>query len=94
MQHLQQEDMLHFGQLLLSLACCSQTAVHHLQRSLDVISRRYTADIRRIILYLLSRPTPTKNLDEVATMCGPKLLQEIDLSHTYVESFHGFYFRL
>lgn len=75
--------MLHFGQLLLTLACRSLTAVHTLQRSLDMLTRRYSSDIRRIILYLLSRPSPLKQLDEVASICGGRLLYELDAAHLY-----------
>ncbi|RKP12447.1 hypothetical protein BJ684DRAFT_11464 [Piptocephalis cylindrospora] len=77
-QHLQQEDMLHFGQLLLSLACQSMNAVHALPRSLEHLASQYSPDCKNVILYLLSKPNPLKNLDDVLAMMGPRLLYELD----------------
>jgi PAB-dependent poly(A)-specific ribonuclease subunit 3 len=82
-QQLQQEDMIHFGQLLLTIACRSLAAVHNLPRSLELVSRRYSADFRRVLIYLLSRPNPLKQLDEVASMCGSRLLYELDAANLY-----------
>ncbi|CAG8482290.1 13344_t:CDS:10 [Funneliformis caledonium] len=81
--HFQQEDLLNFGQLIISLACNSLSSVHNLPKSIDYISRHYSLDLKNVILYLLSKPTPMKSIDDVIAMIGPRLLHEINSVHHY-----------
>ncbi|KAI9593461.1 hypothetical protein BDF19DRAFT_424368 [Syncephalis fuscata] len=79
----QQEDMLQFGQLLLTLACNSLNAVRFIPKSLEYLSSRYSVDMKNVILYLLTKPYPMKSLDDVVTICGPRMLNEINSMHLY-----------
>lgn len=82
--YLQQEDLIQFGKLLVSL-CCGTTAaaanVHHpnnLAASLESIQATYSPDVKLIIMYLLGKPGPGKGIDDVLVMLGPRLLNEFD----------------
>ncbi|KAJ3013776.1 PAB-dependent poly(A)-specific ribonuclease subunit 3 [Thoreauomyces humboldtii] len=78
---LKQEDLLHFGQLIVALACGSLAAVHNLPKSIEYIVRHYSMDMKNVILYLLSKPSNYKSIDDVVTMIGPRILHEINSAH-------------
>ncbi|ORX88988.1 hypothetical protein K493DRAFT_331279 [Basidiobolus meristosporus CBS 931.73] len=81
--HYQQEDLLQFGQLLTCLACNSSSALANLPKSIDFIARHYSPDVKNLILYLLSKPSTTKNIDDIIGMLGPKMLLELNRTHYY-----------
>ncbi|RHZ78795.1 hypothetical protein Glove_156g105 [Diversispora epigaea] len=80
--HYQQDDLLNFGKLIISLACNSLSSVQN-PKSIDFISRHYSPDFKNVILYLLSKPSPTKSIDDVVTMIGTRILHEINGVHHY-----------
>lgn len=45
--------------------------------AIELIGRQYSPDLKSLVLYLLSKPTPTKSIDEVASLLGPRLLNEV-----------------
>lgn len=65
LQEHQAEDLINIGRLILSLACNSVSAVQNIQRSLDQIARVYSADLKSVIVWLISpsgnAPLPTLN---------------------------------
>ncbi|KAI9104855.1 hypothetical protein DFS34DRAFT_645550 [Phlyctochytrium arcticum] len=77
----QQDDLLQLGQMTLALACGSLSAVHNLAKSVDYVVRHFSADMKNVVYYLLSKPTPYKTVDDVITMIGPRILQEINFAH-------------
>ncbi|KAL1927009.1 hypothetical protein VTP01DRAFT_5339 [Rhizomucor pusillus] len=79
----QQEDLLAFGKIILALACNSTQSFHNLPQSFEFMSRYYSPDLKNVVLYLLSQPMPTKTIDEVVTLIGPRILHEINSSHSY-----------
>ena len=81
----QQEDLLAFGKLIVSLACNSTQSIHTLPQSVELISRYYSADLKDVVLYLLSKPMATKTVDEVIRMIGPRILHEINSSQSYAD---------
>ncbi|KAI9317774.1 hypothetical protein BX666DRAFT_1940653 [Dichotomocladium elegans] len=81
----QQEDFLAFGKLIIGLACNSPQSYHNLPRSFELLSHYYSSDIKQIVLYLLSKPTSAKTIDDVVTMIGPRILHEIDCSQSYAD---------
>ncbi|KNC98622.1 hypothetical protein, variant 1 [Spizellomyces punctatus DAOM BR117] len=85
----QQEDLLHFGQLIVALACGSLAAVHNLPKSIEYIVRHYSVDMKNVILYLLSKPSSYKSIDDVVTMIGPRILHEINSAHHYNDLLEG-----
>lgn len=75
---MQQEDMLQLGQLIVTLACQSPNAMRLLPKSLEYMSNRFSQEIKSIALFLLSKPSPLKKLDDVITMCNAHILQEMN----------------
>jgi PAB-dependent poly(A)-specific ribonuclease subunit 3 len=78
----QQEDLINFGQLIVSLACGSLLVGHNMPKAMDHLSRQYSADLKNVVAYLLSKPSSYKNIDDVISMMGPRMLQEINSAHT------------
>ena len=72
----QQEDILSFGRLIVALACNSLKSSLNLPQSFEYIARFYTPDLKNLALYLLSKPSTTKSMDEVFKMVGPRILHE------------------
>lgn len=58
----QQEDLIEFGKLVLALACNSLIAIQkeHINTSVEIISRNYSADLRNLILHFM---TPSSNIN-------------------------------
>ncbi|KAI9303986.1 hypothetical protein BJ944DRAFT_267525 [Cunninghamella echinulata] len=82
----QQEDLLSFGKLVIALACNSLQSFHNLPQSFEFISRYYSPDLKNLVLYLLSKPLPTKTIDEVISLIGPRILHEVNCSQYYTDS--------
>ncbi|KAJ9107878.1 hypothetical protein QFC19_002621 [Naganishia cerealis] len=82
----QQDDLLNFGKLLISLCCGSTAAVHALPPALDHIEANYSPDFKLIIMYLIGKPGPTKNIDDILVMMGPRILNEFDAMQNYADS--------
>lgn len=57
---LQQEDLVMFGRLILGLCCNNTGAVNNIQKSLETVGRHFSAEVKNIIMYLLSKPMPVK----------------------------------
>jgi PAB-dependent poly(A)-specific ribonuclease subunit 3 len=55
-------------------------ARHDLPESFEYLSRFYTPDLKNVALYLLGKPFPTKAIDHVITMIGPRILHEMNSS--------------
>ena len=60
MMLLQQEDLTMFGRLVLALCCNNISAASppHFQKSLELIGRLYSADIKNVALFLISKGGP------------------------------------
>ncbi|KAF9168571.1 PAB-dependent poly(A)-specific ribonuclease subunit 3 [Actinomortierella ambigua] len=89
MAHLQQDDILNLGQLMMSLACHSVTATHNIAKSIEFIAQHYSSDFKNMVLFLMSQPTPLKSIDQVISMCGPRILQEtndVQIANDVLES--------
>lgn len=57
---LQQEDLVMFGRLIMGLCCNNLAAANNLPKSMETIGRHYTAEVKNVLLYLLTKPTPVK----------------------------------
>lgn len=77
---LQQEDLVHLGQLILSLACGSLGSLLDLKKAFDYIANQYSHEVKDVIMYLLSTPTAQKSILDVAAMLTHRLFQEFDNS--------------
>lgn len=56
----QQEDLVMFGRLIFGLCCGNAAAMNTLPKALDVMGRMYSADVRTLALFLISKPGPHK----------------------------------
>lgn len=68
----QQEDMVLFAKLILSLCCNNPAATNHVQKSLDTVNKTFSMDIRNVIHYLMKPPGPMKA--SISRICGDNLL--------------------
>lgn len=56
---LQQEDLVKFGHVVLTL-CCNNLPPINVPQAIDTMSRAYSHDMKALMLYLVSKPTPQK----------------------------------
>ena len=87
---LQQDDLIQFGRLILSLSCGTMLAPHNLRRSMDFVANKYSADIKNVLIYLLSKSAQYKSIDEAIQLLGHRLmgvLNDIQLYLFYHERF-------
>ena len=75
----QQEDLQSLGKLILALTNLSLSAIQNLPKALEILSRSYSLEIKNLVLFLLSKPGP-KGIDEVLSMLGARVLNELDAS--------------
>ena len=74
----QQDDLIHLGQILVALACGSQTAILDLPRALEHIQKSYSPDFKDLVLYLLLKPSPLKSIDQVIVNIAPRFVTELN----------------
>ncbi|GJE92937.1 PAB-dependent poly(A)-specific ribonuclease subunit PAN3 [Phanerochaete sordida] len=86
---LQQEDLVMFGRLILSLCCSNLGAVNNPQKSLENVGRNYPQEIRNIIVYLMQKPNPLKTIRQVCDMTKSQMLQELDESLNAADRLEG-----
>ncbi len=67
---LQRTDLEELGRLILSIAARNQNAHHHLQKSLDTVSRSYTERLRACIAWMVMPPPVTQ--DDMVTDQSPE----------------------
>jgi PAB-dependent poly(A)-specific ribonuclease subunit 3 len=82
----QQEDLLSFGKLCLSLACNSNQVADpgKWQQSLELVNRQYTPDLRSLICHLLSAKPGTGRvitINDIMPMIGARFYAQLDLSN-------------
>ncbi|CAO3616932.1 unnamed protein product [Mucor hiemalis] len=82
----QQEDLLSFGKLIVALACNSMQSSVNLPQSFEYLSRFYSPDLKNVALYLLSKPSSTKGIDEVFRLVGPRMLHEVNSAQYYTDT--------
>ncbi|EDR09381.1 uncharacterized protein LACBIDRAFT_248700 [Laccaria bicolor S238N-H82] len=75
---LQQEDLTMFGRLVFALCCNNVSAATsaHFQKSLELIGRLYSADVKNVALFLISKGGPHRNVDQLLDMIRGKVMQE------------------
>ena len=49
-----------FGRLIFGLCCANPAAMNTLPKALDTMTRLYSADVKTLGLYLISKPAPHK----------------------------------
>jgi PAB-dependent poly(A)-specific ribonuclease subunit 3 len=80
MVQLQHDDLQHFGRLIFALCCnnLQATTNGNFQKSLEIISKTYSHDVKNIALFLISKNHPHKNISTVFEMINGRLLTELD----------------
>ncbi|BFZ59394.1 PAB-dependent poly(A)-specific ribonuclease subunit 3 [Saitoella coloradoensis] len=74
----QQDDLLQLGRLIVSIACGSPLAANDFPSAVDFISRHYSAELKDIIVYLISKPSPTKTISEIVTLIADHTIQDFN----------------
>jgi len=80
--HSQQDDLIQYGKLILSLGSLTkdtQTVVANLQHALDILDSSYTAELKQIVIYALSKPgLRGKAIDEILGMMNFKVVDILE----------------
>lgn len=66
------------------MACDFFTPGQHPAEPVEHIKRMYSPDVKNLVLYLISRPGPSKSIDEVIRMIGTRMLNEFDAMQMWV----------
>ena len=83
-EQLQQDDLFHFGQLILALACGTMLASHNMTRSMEFVSSKFSPDIKNVLIYLLYNPTQYKNIQECTLLLGKRIFGVLDDIQLYL----------
>ncbi|EJD04948.1 uncharacterized protein FOMMEDRAFT_18642 [Fomitiporia mediterranea MF3/22] len=86
---LQQEDLVMFARLIMSLACNNPLATSNVHRALDHVHRHYPGNIKDVIHYLMKDPGPMKNIRGLFDTFAGKLVSELDAAHASVDKLEG-----
>ncbi|THU97872.1 hypothetical protein K435DRAFT_661967 [Dendrothele bispora CBS 962.96] len=80
MHLLQLEDLTMFGRLIFALCCnnASATTNGNFQKSLEIMGRLYSPEIKTLGLFLISKSHPNKNINAVFEMIGSRVVTELD----------------
>lgn len=57
---LQQEDLAMFGRLVFALCCNNLAAINNVPKALETLGRQYSADMKNVALFLITKPGPHK----------------------------------
>jgi len=82
---LQQDDLLALGKLVLTLCCHNLQAVNNVSKSIDMLSRNYSTDLKNVVLFMISKPSPNKVIDQLLEMFGTRLLTEMNGMQSYAD---------
>ncbi|XP_053624955.1 PAN2-PAN3 deadenylation complex subunit PAN3 isoform X2 [Plodia interpunctella] len=82
----QQEDLTALGRLALALAC---RTIHcdNLSASMDLVSRTYSADLKNLILYLLSSSTTRRSVTDLMPMIGARFYTQVEALERRADAF-------
>ncbi|OBZ74430.1 PAB-dependent poly(A)-specific ribonuclease subunit PAN3 [Grifola frondosa] len=86
---LQQEDLAMFGKLVFALCCSNLAAMNNLPKAVETLARHYSADLKSVALFLISKPGPHKNIGQLFDMIGSRLLTEMDEMQNAVDRLEG-----
>uniref|UniRef100_A0A2A4K171 PAN2-PAN3 deadenylation complex subunit PAN3 n=1 Tax=Heliothis virescens TaxID=7102 RepID=A0A2A4K171_HELVI len=73
----QQDDLTALGRLALALAC---RTIHcdNLAASMELVARTYSADLKNLILYLLSSSTARRSVTDLMPMIGARFYTQVE----------------
>ncbi|TFK87873.1 hypothetical protein K466DRAFT_490113 [Polyporus arcularius HHB13444] len=86
---LQQDDLTMFGALIFMLCCNNLAAMNNMQKAIDHLGRYYSADLKSVALFLISKSGSHKNIGQLFDMIGSRLLTELDEAENAVDRLEG-----
>ncbi|KAJ7226345.1 hypothetical protein C8J57DRAFT_1093370 [Mycena rebaudengoi] len=77
---LQQEDLTMFGRLVFALCCGNVMAASggNFQKSLEVMGRLYSPEVKTVALFLVNKGGPHKNIGQLLEIISSKVVAEMD----------------
>ncbi|KAI0351598.1 hypothetical protein OH77DRAFT_1429419 [Trametes cingulata] len=85
----QQDDLTMFGALILQLCNGTMSAMNNVAKALEIIGRNYSADLKSVVLFLISKPGTHKTVGQLFDMIGSRLLTELDEAQNAVDRLEG-----
>ncbi|KAI9508039.1 hypothetical protein F5148DRAFT_1199974 [Russula earlei] len=73
-----QEDLVMFGKLIMAMCCNNVAATNNFGKSLDIVTQHYSADLKNVALFCLSKAGSHKHIGQLFDMIGSRLLTEMD----------------
>ncbi|KAN0142137.1 hypothetical protein V8E53_000599 [Lactarius tabidus] len=73
-----QDDLVMFGKLIMAICCNNVAATSNFAKSLEVVTQHYSADLKNVALFCLSKPGVHKHIGQLFDMIGSRLLTEMD----------------
>jgi PAB-dependent poly(A)-specific ribonuclease subunit 3 len=80
----QKQDLICLGQLIITLACHSQTIANK-DEAVAYMSRYYSKELNHFVSFLMDQETE-KKIDDVLILIGSRILEEINHNHLYVNN--------
>jgi len=74
--------MLSLGNVVITLACNSLNALQNIPKALDYISRHMSPELKNVVMFLLSKPSPMKAIEDVFPLMGMRVITEMDSLRT------------
>ncbi|EPS97327.1 hypothetical protein FOMPIDRAFT_80002 [Fomitopsis schrenkii] len=75
---LQQEDLMMFGKLVFALCTNNLAAMNNFTKAVENVGRHYSAELKAVALFLVSKPAPNKTIERLFEMSGGRMLAEMD----------------
>lgn len=78
--HYQQEDLISLGKVILALACNSVQSIQRqrLSASVDLVAHQYSADLKNLVLYLLTSQPRPRSVNDIMPMIGARFYTQLD----------------
>jgi len=87
--YMQQEDVVMFAKLVMSLATNNPSAVQYVHKSMEIVGRHYSSDLVQVIHTLMKPMAPQKTIQGLFETFGSKLVLEMDASLSAVDKLEG-----
>ncbi|KLO17740.1 hypothetical protein SCHPADRAFT_820906 [Schizopora paradoxa] len=87
--YMQQEDIILFAKLVMSLATNNPSAVNYVHKSMDIVGRHYSNDVVQVFHTLMKPVTPTMTIQSLFETFGNKLVLEMDASLSAIDKLEG-----
>ncbi|KAH9834391.1 uncharacterized protein C8Q71DRAFT_768506 [Rhodofomes roseus] len=86
---LQQEDLMMFGKLVFALCTNNLAAMNNFAKAVENVGRHYSAELKAVALFLVSKPAPNKTIGQLFEMFGGRMLAEMDEMQNAIDCLEG-----